>query len=88
MKGRSRVAVEDIPKGYFVLPDDPSSGLRIDHDQWEALNEFIDQFPDAEIYRKVRDFVVAYGFHADAMGQSGWCVSIANNSTFTNHDEL
>ena len=85
VKGRSLIAVEAIPKGSFVLPDDAASAMRIDNDQWTALNKFVERFPDADLYRQVRDFFVAYGFISDALGQSGWCVSIANNSTFTNH---
>ena len=85
IKGRSLIALESVPKGSFVLPDDAASSLRLDSDQWTALNEFVERFPDADLYRSIRDFFVAYGFMSEPLGQSGWCVSIANNSTFTNH---
>ena len=85
IKGRSLTAVKPIPKGVFVLPDDATAMLRLDHDQWNALNDFIARFPDADLYRQVRDFFVAYGFQSEGMGQTGWAVSVANNSTFTNH---
>jgi len=84
-KGRTLVATEDIPKGSFVLPHDAALGIHIDRDKWDALNKFIDDFPDAEMFRDFRDFVVAYGFESETLGQGGWTVSIACNNTFTNH---
>ena len=67
------------------MPDDAATGLRIDSQQWEALNDFIAQFPDAHLYQELRDIFVADGFESETLGLSGWCVSVANNSTFTNH---
>jgi hypothetical protein len=85
VKGRTLVAVEPVSKGDFILPDDASSSLRLDHDQWEALNAFIERFPEAEWYKNLRDFFLAYGFESEPLGLTGWCVSTANNATFTNH---
>ena len=85
VKGRALVAVEPVSKGDFLLPDDASSSLRLDRDQWEALNAFIERFPEAEWYQKLRDFFVIYGFESQILGFTGWCVSTADNTTFTNH---
>lgn len=85
VKGRALYALEDAPAGTFILPDDAASGLRIDFANWEELNEFIAMFPDAEMYQQLKDFFIAYGFESEPMGQTGWVVSVANNSTFTNH---
>ena len=57
----------------------------MDRYQWEALNQFVEDFPDADMYRQLRDFWVAYGYEAEALGTSGWTVSIACNNTFSNH---
>lgn len=84
-KGRSLFTREDIPKGHFVLPQDAALGIRVERDQWEALNEFVEMFPDADMFRQFRDFVVAYGFESEPLERSGWVVSIACNNSFTNH---
>jgi hypothetical protein len=84
-KGRSLYSADDIPKGHFVLSSDASLSLHLDSYQWEALNKFIDDFPDAVMYQQLRDFILAYGYESDSFGQSGWDVSIASNNTFTNH---
>merc|ERR1712232_369214 len=85
VKGRSLHAGELVPKGSFVLSDDSAMSLHIDQFQWEALNEFVDMFPDAVMYKNFRDYVIAYGFLSDSLGKTGWSVSIASNNTFTNH---
>mmetsp|Transcript_7420 Transcript_7420/g.5245 ORF Transcript_7420/g.5245 Transcript_7420/m.5245 type:complete len:195 (-) Transcript_7420:98-682(-) len=85
IKGRSLHAAEDIPKGAFILGDDTHMSLDIDAHQWEGLNDFIEQFPDAKMYKDLRDFYIAYGFENEVQGLSGWSVSIASNNTFTNH---
>ena len=84
-KGRSLIATEDIPNGHFVLPHDAALGIRIERDKWEALNKFVQDFPDAEMFRQFRDFVLAYGFESESLERSGWVVSIACNNSFTNH---
>lgn len=84
-KGRSLVTREDIPKGHFVLPDDAALGIRIERDKWEALNQFVEDFPDATMFRDFRDFVIAYGFESESLERSGWVVSIASKNSFTNH---
>jgi hypothetical protein len=85
VKGRSLYAAEDIPKGHFVLSSDAGLSLHLDAYQWEALNKFIDDFPHAVMYQQLRDFILAYGYQTEILGQSGWDVSIASNNTFTNH---
>jgi hypothetical protein len=85
VKGRSLHALEDIPAGHFILSDDAAMSMRLDAQQWHALRSFVETFPDAEMYKGLRDFFVAYGYESEIMGQSGWTVSIANNNTFTNH---
>jgi hypothetical protein len=85
VKGRALVALEPVSEGDFILPDDASSSLRLDRDQWDALNAFIERFPEAEWYQKLRDFFVTYGFESEPLGLTGWCVSTADNTTFTNH---
>jgi len=85
VKGRSLYAGQYIPKGSFILSDDPGMSLHIDQLQWDVLNNFLDMFPDATMYKNFRDYVIAYGFLADNLGKTGWSVSIASNNTFTNH---
>lgn len=84
-KGRSLVATQDIRKGSFVIPNDAALGIRIQRQQWEALNQFVEDFPDANMFKEFRDFVIAYGFESESLGHSGWAVSIASNNSFTNH---
>lgn len=85
IKGRALYAAEDIPAGHFVLADDAVMSLRLDQQQWDGLTKFVEDFPDALMYKQLRDFFVAYGFEAEVMGSTGWAVSIASNNTFTNH---
>jgi hypothetical protein len=67
------------------LSSDAGLSLHLDAYQWEALNKFIDDFPHAVMYQQLRDFILAYGYQTEILGQSGWDVSIASNNTFTNH---
>jgi hypothetical protein len=85
VKGRSLFASKDIPKGNFILPHDAGLALRIDAQRWEALNKFVEDFPDAHLYKQIRDFFIAYGYESEQLGLTGWAVSIACNNTFTNH---
>ncbi len=85
IKGRSLHAAEDIPKGVFILADDTYMNLHIDAHQWEGLNNFVNDFPDASMYKDLRDFFLTYGFENEPIGLSGWSVSVASNNTFTNH---
>ncbi len=68
IKGRSLHAAEDIPKGAFVLGDDTHMHLHIDSHQWEALNDFVKEFPDAKLYKELRDFFLIYGFENEPNG--------------------
>ena len=85
VKGRALHATKDIPKGSFILPHDAAMSARLDAQQWEALTEFVEDFPDASMYKDFRDFFLAYGYEAEEIGQTGWTVSIACKNTFTNH---
>jgi SET domain-containing protein len=85
VKGRTLFATENIPKGHFVQPNDAAVSMRIDRIQWEALNKFISDFPEADQFRELRDFYLAYGFESDVLGVGGWAVSIAGISSFMNH---
>lgn len=85
IKGRSLHAAEDIPAGSFINADDTHAHLHIDAHQWYALNKFIEDFPEAKLYKDLRNFFITYGFENEPMGLSGWSVSVANNNTFTNH---
>jgi hypothetical protein len=59
--------------------------MRLDRQQWLALNKFVKDFPGADMYKQLRDFFLIYGFEAEPVGVTGWSVSIACNNTFTNH---
>ena len=83
--GRSLHAAEDIPKGAFILGDDTHMHIHIDAIQWKGLNKFVKDFPDAKLYKGLRDFFLTYGFQNEPVGLSGWSVSVASNNTFTNH---
>ncbi len=85
VKGRSLHAAEDIPKGSFINADDTHMHLHVDAHQWEALNQFIEDFPEAKLYKDLRNFFITYGFENEPIGLSGWSVSVASNNTFTNH---
>ena len=82
IKGRALFATEDCPAGHFVLPHDAGLNIRVDSQQWIALNKFVDDFPEAEMYTQLRDFFISYGFET---GTTGWSASIACNNTFSNH---
>jgi len=84
VKGRSLFTSTDIPKGNFVLPNDSYLSVQLDHFQWEYLNEFVSSFPDASMFKDLRDFFEIYGFETYGIGAQGWSVSFTNN-TFTNH---
>lgn len=85
VKGRSLHATEFIPKDHFVNFDDIIHSIAIDQTQWEGLVEFVENYPDADMYRQLRDFFVIYGFESRGVGLSGWAVSSASTNTFTNH---
>ena len=85
IKGRALFATEDCPAGHFVLPHDAGLNIRVDSQQWIALNKFVDDFPEAEMYTQLRDFFISYGFESEPLGTTGWSASIACNNTFSNH---
>ena len=55
VKGRSLFAVDDIPAGNFVGSEDAVWNMHLDRIEWQALNEFVDMFPDAKMYAQLRD---------------------------------
>ena len=85
LKGRSLTASSLIKKGNFIIPEDIYNSIHIDEIQWDNLNQFVHDFPDAEMYSQLRDFFYAYGFESASLGRTGWSVSLASNNTFTNH---
>lgn len=85
VKGRTVYATEDIPKDHFINPQDASLGWRLERDQWKALNKFVNDYPEADMYRQLREFLLAYGFEQQDLGIDGWGVSLACTNTFVNH---
>lgn len=86
VKGRGLYAANDIVEGSFLNPDDSHLNLHIHRYQWKALNQFIEDYPDAHMYRQLRDFYLSYGFENEGISNfiSGWTVSYTPN-TFVNH---
>lgn len=85
VKGRGLYAVNDIPKGAYINADDSHMNLHIHRYQMEALQSFVEEYPDADMYNQLLQFFHAYGFENEPNGQSGWTVSVANVNTFINH---
>lgn len=85
VKGRKLVAANDFPEGTFINADDSHLHLHIHGYQWQALNKFVEEYPDAKMYQELVSFFLSYGFENEVNGQSGWSVSIACMNTFTNH---
>lgn len=85
VKGRGLYAVKDIAKGTWINSDDTALQIAIDGTLWEALHKFVEEYPDATMYKGLRDWIVAYGFENESTGNTGWSASIANINTFTNH---
>ncbi len=85
IKGRSLRAAEDIPQGGFIQGEDTFMHLHINAHQWESLEYFVEEFPEAKMYRDLQNFFITYGFQNESRGESGWSVSIASTNTFTNH---
>ena len=84
-KGRSLVATKDIPKGTFINPHDAAMSWRLEQDLLDALVKFVDDYPEATMYRNVLDFLMAYGFTQQGIGIQGLAVSLACTNTFVNH---
>lgn len=85
VKGRGLYAAKNIKKGTWINADDTSLQLTIDSFHWSALQDFIAEYPDAKMYKELRDWMIAYGFENENTGNSGWSASIAHINTFTNH---
>lgn len=85
VKGRGLYAAKNIKKGTWINADDTSLQLTIDSFHWSALQDFIAEYPDATMYKDLRDWMIAYGFENENTGNSGWSASIAHINTFTNH---
>ncbi len=86
-KGRGVYAMNDISKDSFINPDDSHLNLHLNRYQWEELNQFIEEYPDAHMYTQLRDFYLSYGYENEPLssGLTGWTVSVANMNTFMNH---
>lgn len=85
VKGRTVYATEDIPKGHFVNPKDAALSWRLEKDVFDALVQFVKDYPEAEMYKNLLDFLQAYGFTQQGIGIDGFGVSVASISTFINH---
>ena len=85
IKGRALYATEPMSKNHFVAIDDTAWSISIDAIEWRALNDFIEAYPDATMYKGLRDWWVAYGFESYSLGMTGWSVSLASTNTFSNH---
>lgn len=85
VKGRTVYATEDIPKDHFVNPIDAAKSWRLERDLLDALIDFVDEYPEAEMYRNLLDYLQAYGFTQKGLGIDGFGVSVASVSTFINH---
>ena len=85
VKGRGLYAAKNIKNGTWINADDTSLQLTIDDFHWSALQDFIAEYPDAKMYKDLRDWMIAYGFENENTGNSGWSASIAHINTFTNH---
>mmetsp|Transcript_47041 Transcript_47041/g.71118 ORF Transcript_47041/g.71118 Transcript_47041/m.71118 type:complete len:629 (+) Transcript_47041:78-1964(+) len=70
-KGRGHYAVTDIPEGSFINADDSHIHLHMHRYQWEALNDFVEKFPDAQMYRDLKNFFESYGYENEPNGLSG-----------------
>jgi hypothetical protein len=87
VKGRGVYAMNDILEGSFINPDDSHLNLHINMYQWEALQQFIKDYPDAHMYIQLRDFYLACGYENEStiLGLTGWTVAVASMNTFMNH---
>mmetsp|Transcript_38324 Transcript_38324/g.38699 ORF Transcript_38324/g.38699 Transcript_38324/m.38699 type:complete len:187 (-) Transcript_38324:106-666(-) len=85
IKVRGLYAVEDIPANRFISPDDAIWNLHIEEIEHRALLDFTKNYPDAKMYKALKDFFWMYGYEADTLGSTGWSVSLASNATFVNH---
>lgn len=85
IKGRALYAIENITKDSFMMSSDSWLSIHLDVYQFKALQNFVEDFPDAEMYKNFLNYVIAYGYESEPLGGSGWSVSIASNNTFTNH---
>jgi len=86
IKGRSLFVVDDaIPKNHFVNFDDVIHSLHLDATEWDSLVNFVERYPDAALYRALRDFFAIYGFEVKSHAITGWAVSSSSTNTFSNH---
>ena len=60
MKGRGDYAVNDTPKESFINANDAHINLHIHRYEWEALNKFVEDYPDTLMYCQLR---VCYLFY-------------------------
>jgi hypothetical protein len=85
LKGRAAYATENMAVNDFINIGDTAHQFTIDYADWEALNKFVERFPEATKYKDFRDWILSYGYEALSLGVSGWSAAFANNNTFVNH---
>jgi hypothetical protein len=85
VKGRSAYATESMAVDDFVNIADTATQFSIDAADWEALNKFIERYPEATRYKELRDWIMAYGYEALSLGLTGWSASFSTSNTFVNH---
>ena len=69
IKNRALYTVDKIEKGHFINADDDSTVIHVDTIQWYKLEKFIKDVPSATMYQELRDFIVAYGFETEMLGE-------------------
>lgn len=84
VKGRNTYAVDDIPQGRIIIPDDAWQTIFFSDQQYKALFRFVKEVPSAVLYQQMLDVIDGYGFQVSSEGFGGFVCSTTNN-TFTNH---
>jgi len=84
VKGRTTKAMDDIPEGYILSPQDSAVSLFFDDEHYENLHEFVKSVPSAVLYKQMLSVIDGYGFQISSHGFGGFVCSTANN-TFMNH---
>ena len=72
-------------KATFVNSNDAATSWRLEQDVFNALVQFVEDYPGAEMYKHLLDFLQAYGFTQKGIGIDGFGVSVASINTFINH---
>lgn len=65
-RGRALYAVNNIKEGMFINSDDTYLSLHMEKFQWDALNNFVEEYPDASMYKDLQNFYISYGYENEA----------------------